>query len=207
MPTDASKPEGEKESVSLPEYRILGIAFHTYIMVELAGEEMLVIDQHAAHERILFEKLKCEREKTHIHAVPLLLPISVEVTAEELATAQTLTEAFSSLGYAYSVSEGRVHLLSVPADTTPTEAKDIFLRLLSDTGDVTVSEEMRREKLLYQIACKMAIKGGRKYDDAHIAWLVESVLSLPDITVCPHGRPIAFILTKKELDRRFDRIK
>ena len=138
---------------------------------------------------------------------PLLLPISVEVTAEELATAQTLTEAFSSLGYAYSVSEGRVHLLSIPADTTPTEAKDIFLRLLSDTGDVTVSEEMRREKLLYQIACKMAIKGGRKYDDAHIAWLVESVLSLPDITVCPHGRPIAFILTKKELDRRFDRIK
>ena len=66
---------------------------------------------------------------------------------------------------------------------------------------------MRREKLLYQIACKAAIKGGRRYDSAHITWLVEEVLSLPDVTVCPHGRPIAFYLTKKELDRQFDRIK
>ena len=207
VPSPSPMPKEETEPVPLPEYHVLGIAFNTYIMVELAGEEMLVIDQHAAHERILFEKIKREREKNNLHAVSLLIPIAVDVTSEELAAAQTLTESFSSLGYSYSVSEGRVHLLSIPADTTPTEAKDIFLRLLSDTGDVTVSEEMRREKLLYQIACKMAIKGGRKYDDAHIRWLVESVLSLPDITVCPHGRPIAFILTKKELDRRFDRIK
>ena len=70
-----------------------------------------------------------------------------------------------------------------------------------------LTEEMRREKLLYQIACKAAIKGGRQYDEAHISWLVEEVLSLPDVTVCPHGRPIAFHLTKKELDRQFNRIK
>ena len=74
-------------------------------------------------------------------------------------------------------------------------------------GNPEITEQIRREKALYQIACKAAIKGGRKYDIAIIEWLVTKVLSIPDITVCPHGRPIAYKLTKSELDRQFDRIK
>ena len=64
-----------------------------------------------------------------------------------------------------------------------------------------------QQLLLYQIACKAAIKGGRNYDKAIIDWLIVQVLKLPDITVCPHGRPIAYKLTKRELDKQFDRIK
>ena len=74
-------------------------------------------------------------------------------------------------------------------------------------GNPEITEKIRRERVLYQIACKAAIKGGRKYDRAIVEWLVTKVLSLPDITVCPHGRPIAYRLTKTELDRQFDRIK
>ena len=70
-----------------------------------------------------------------------------------------------------------------------------------------ISESIRREKALYQIACKSAIKGGRVYDKAIIEWLVTKLLQIPDITVCPHGRPVAYRLTKSELDRQFDRIK
>ena len=195
---------------TLPEYRILGTAFKTYIFVELPEETMLVIDQHAAHERILFERMKKEQKEKKLLSVPLLLPIAVEVTAEERAYAETESEALDALGFTYSLAESKAHLLSIPADVTPAEAKDLFLSLLGEGSlgaSPTLTEEMRREKLLYQIACKAAIKGGRQYDEAHISWLVEEVLSLPDVTVCPHGRPIAFHLTKKELDRQFDRIK
>ncbi len=202
--------EEDARKAPLPEYRILGVAFRTYIFVELSEERMLVIDQHAAHERILFEDLKRRRAGDEILSVPLLLPIAIDVTAEELAYAESESEIFSRLGFTYTVAEGKLHLLSLPADTTPTEARDIFLSLCADGlqgNSALISEEARREKLLYQIACKAAIKGGRNYDDAHIRWLVEEVLSLPDVTVCPHGRPIAFSLTKKELDKQFDRIK
>ena len=171
---------------------------------------MLVIDQHAAHERILFERMKKEQKEKKLLSVPLLLPIAVEVTAEERAYAETEREALDALGFTYNLAEGKAHLLSIPTDVTPAEAKDLFLSLLGEGvmgASPTLTEEMRREKLLYQIACKAAIKGGRQYDEAHISWLVEEVLSLPDVTVCPHGRPIAFHLTKKELDRQFDRIK
>lgn len=205
-----AQPAAERVRVPLPEYRILGTAFRTYVLVELAQDRMLVIDQHAAHERILFERLKAEKEKTGIISTPLLLPIAVEVTATELAYAEEEAESFSRLGFTYTVAEGAVHLLSIPADTTPTEAKDLFLSLCEEGASgasAAISEEKRREKMLYQMACKAAIKGGRTYDEAHVRWLVEEVLTIPDITVCPHGRPIAFALTKRELDRQFDRIK
>jgi len=206
-PTPAATPE-KKEA--FPEYNILGVAFETYIFVSLPEEKMLVIDQHAAHERILFERMKREGKGKAILSVPLLLPIAVELTAEEQAYAEAEGETLSALGFTYTLSDGKAHLLSIPADTTPVDAKDLFTSLTEEGAkgaSLSLTEEMRREKLLYQIACKAAIKGGRRYDSAHITWLVEEVLSLPDVTVCPHGRPIAFYLTKKELDRQFDRIK
>ena len=70
----------------------------------------------------------------------------------------------------------------------------------------SISDEKRREKTLYQMACKAAIKGGRHYDTPHLEWLLHRLEALPDITVCPHGRPIAYIIKKHELDRFFGRI-
>ena len=203
-------PQPDAQKVALPEYTILGTAFKTYVFVELPEEKMLVIDQHAAHERILFEKMKRERKGERLISVPLLLPISVAATVEELAYAEGEAESFASLGFSYTVSDGKAHLTAIPADVSPAEAKDLFLSLVSEGiggASLSLTEEMRREKMLYQMACKAAIKGGRAYDEAHIKWLVEEVLSLPDVTVCPHGRPIAYTLTKKELDKQFDRIK
>ncbi len=199
-------------AVDLPYYRIVGTVFRCYILVELAEDNMLVIDQHAAHERILFEQLKKQRsgDKT-ILSVGLLLPLTLSPTAEELCAATEHTAELARLGFTYKVAEGKVLLLSIPDGTVPHEAEELFLSLCAELvegkTDIAVSEEMRREKLLYQMACKAAIKGGRVYDEAHIEWLVKEVLSLPDVTVCPHGRPIAFYLTKKELDRQFERLK
>ena len=79
--------------------------------------------------------------------------------------------------------------------------------LVKGRGNPSLTEALRRERALYQVACKAAIKGGRKYDPEIAKWLIGRVLALPDITVCPHGRPIAHRLSKRELDRYFDRIK
>ena len=210
--TAAKIPKEEHRELSIPEYRIIGVAFNCYVLTELGDGRLLIIDQHAAHERILFEALKKQREKDkRILASELLLPLSVSLTQEEIGAASEQKEELYALGFAYEIKESAVYLTAIPAELTPPEAEKLFVSLCDDMAsgiaDPTVSEEKRREKLLYQLACKSAIKGGRKYGDEHIQWLVREVLSLPDVTVCPHGRPIAFYLSKGELDRRFDRIK
>ena len=99
----------------------------------------------------------------------------------------------------------------MPSSVDVKDAEGLFVEMLggiiSGSGTPGNTDDIRREKALHTIACKAAIKGGRVYDRAVIDWLIKKVLSLPDITVCPHGRPIAYKLKKSELDRQFDRIK
>ncbi len=101
--------------------------------------------------------------------------------------------------------------MAIPDAISASDAESLFIKMADEIsegrGNPAVTESIRREKALYQIACKAAIKGGRMYDRSIIEWLVGKVLLLPDITVCPHGRPIAYRLTKTELDRQFERIK
>ena len=103
------------------------------------------------------------------------------------------------------------NLLWSPNLIAPSDAEALFVSMLgeiiSGAGNPQNSEDLRRERALYQVACKAAIKGGREYDRSVVDWLIARVLALPDITVCPHGRPIAYKLKKSELDRQFDRLK
>ena len=78
-------------------------------------------------------------------------------------------------------------------------------RILNETGSVKVSRELVFEKALYQASCKAAIKAGREYPADHVKWLVDTLMRLPDITFCPHGRPIAIEMTKNSLDHQFER--
>ena len=91
------------------------------------------------------------------------------------------------------------------------EAESLFVKMLDEIiegrGKPAITEAIRKEKALYQVACKAAIKGGRVYTKEILHWLIKKLLVLPDITVCPHGRPVAFKLTKSELDRQFERLK
>lgn len=213
MPAPCGQPEAPaEEKKQLPPYKIIGSLFHCYILVELEEGRALVIDQHAAHERILFEELKKKAAaRTGIASQELLIPLTVPLSAEEAGVAKEQEAAFRDLGFSYRVTEGGALFTAIPRDISPGETESLFLslcaELLEGNAEIAVSEAARREKMLYTLACKAAIKGGRTYDGAHIEWLVEQLLSLPDITVCPHGRPVAFYLTKSELDRRFDRLK
>ena len=180
-------------------------------MVEYDGA-LLVIDKHAAHERVVFEDLKKMRQNDgRVASQALLLPISVELTPDEISAAVEYSSDIESVGFEYSVNGKMADLIGIPDAIGASDAESLFVKMLDELiegrGNPGISEAIRREKALYQIACKAAIKGGRVYDGNIIKWLVEKVLLLPDVTVCPHGRPIAYKLKKSELDRQFERIK
>ena len=197
--------------VDSSEYRIIGEAFDCYVMVEYDGA-LLVIDKHAAHERIIFEDLKRGRERDgRVASQSLLLPVTVILTADELSAADEYRRELESIGFEIELGAGHVNITAIPDAISVQNAESLLMEMLDDIlkgkGNPELTEKLRREKALYQVACKAAIKGGRAYDSSIINWIVGRVLALPDIIVCPHGRPIAFKLTKSELDRQFSRIK
>ncbi len=193
------------------DYKIVGEAFDCYVMVEYEGA-LLIIDKHAAHERVIFEDLKDRRKQDgRVGSQVLMLPISVILTPDEISAASEFKADIESVGFEYTVNGRAADITAIPDAITVSDAEALFVKMTDEItegrGDPAITESIRREKALYQIACKAAIKGGRAYDRSIIEWLVKKVLELPDITVCPHGRPIAYKLTKTELDRQFERIK
>ena len=192
-------------------YKIVGEAFDCYVMVEI-GDSLLVIDKHAAHERVIFEQLKADRERDgRVASQTLMLPISAVLSPDEQSAAADFRDEILAVGFEFALVDGRADITAIPDALSAEEAEALFIQmtdeLVEGRGRPDTTESIRRERALYQIACKAAIKGGRRYDAAIVEWLVGRVLALPDITVCPHGRPIAYKLTKRELDRQFDRIK
>ena len=205
---DIKEPE---KPVEIPQHKIIGEAFDCYVFVEYEGE-LLVIDKHAAHERVIFEDLKKSREcDGRVASQALLLPISVSLTPDELSAAEEFSEELLSVGFEFSINGKMADIYAIPDAIGAVDAEALFVKmadeLIEGRGNPEITEKIRREKALYQIACKAAIKGGRVYDKSIIEWLVGKLLLLPDITVCPHGRPVAYKIKKSELDRNFDRIK
>ncbi len=193
------------------DYKIVGEAFDCYVLVEQEGA-LLVIDKHAAHERVIFEQLKANRESDgRVAFQSLLLPLTVKLTPDESAIAAEYKDELSSVGFEFTPSDGYADITAIPSEIGTSDAEALFIKMLDEInegrGNPEITEKIRREKALYQIACKAAIKGGRRYDRSLIEWLVTKLMELPDITVCPHGRPVAYRLTKGELDRQFERIK
>lgn len=192
-------------------YRIIGEAFLCYVLVEY-GDKLLLIDKHAAHERILFEQLKRQCEKdVRVSSQPLMLPIEVDLDTMTCAALKEHKGEMEIIGFEFEIGERKATIYAIPYSIDVNEASDFFSenaeKLLAKSGNPELWISLEREKSLYQIACKAAIKGGRSYDSAHIEWLVSKVMELPDITVCPHGRPIAMEISKNQLDRNFDRLK
>ena len=201
----------QSASIVAPSYKYIGEAFDCYLLVELDGE-LLVIDKHAAHERVIFEDLKSRMlGDGKISSQLLMLPITVILDHEESVSAKEYILDFESIGFEYEVVDRSCNITAIPNAISPADAEALFIVMLDEIiegrGNPSITDAIRKEKALYQVACKAAIKGGRTYTTEVIRWLIEKILHIPDITVCPHGRPIAYRLTKNQLDRQFDRIK
>ena len=173
---------------------------------------MLIIDKHAAHERIIFEKLRQNMRSGDPASQLLLLPVELTLTPEELAAAEEYRDELYRIGYTFSCADdGKTALIiAYPSALDTAQAKDMFTvlaaQLADGTGDIGTSRERIYEKALYQASCKAAVKGGREDLPENIRWIAEQVLTRSEIRYCPHGRPVAFEMTKSQFEKRFERI-
>ena len=190
-------------------YRIIGEVFNAYVIVE-AGDHMLLIDKHAAHERIIFERLKASMKNTDTTSQLLMIPIEVMLTSDEIQTISQYKKEIEAVGFDFTAGKYTLSVSAIPEGITTDAVPDMLAvmadRIKSNTGSAKLTRDIIFEKALYQASCKAAIKAGREYPPEYIKWLVDKLMELPDITVCPHGRPVAMELTKKELDRQFERM-
>ena len=205
----AAEPKEEKESAGTPDvpFKLLGVAFETYILAEV-GNKLLMIDKHAAHERLLFEKMKKNMAAGQNRFVQLLLvPETVYVGTAEKAAVLEYEAELKSAGFVFEPDA--VKLLGIPGMLDKEEAKTLFAQtvsaLASGEGDAEVSRANAFEKCLYTASCKAAMKGSRHDDDAHLEYIVKELLRLPDIRYCPHGRPVAFEIPKGSIENKFKR--
>ena len=199
--------EPEQQALKMEErsYRIIGEAFDTYILVE-QERELLLIDKHAAHERILFEKLKAQ--KLDIMSQVLITPIACSLAKEESAAVLENAALLEKLGYlCEDFGDGTVLLRQIPADLPLSDAEASLSELAGQllSGKQTDPESVRDE-LLHTIACKAATKAGYHSEDRDRERLVREVLSRDDLKYCPHGRPICITLSEKQLEKQFKRV-
>ena len=202
----------KSEFQTVEPYRIIGVCFNTYILVEQSGK-LLIIDKHAAHERIIFESLKNNLSKVEHASQMLLLPITCILSYEEYNAAGEYREEIEKTGFEFSLDENdnKVNIEAIPDMLSVSNASDVFVTMLDNLANnkqsATLTRDAVYEKALYQSACKAAVKGGRQDNDDNIAWICDMLMNIPDIKVCPHGRPVVTELDKRYIDRQFERIK
>jgi DNA mismatch repair protein MutL len=188
-------------------YAILGQIQGTYILCQ--GERNLVfIDQHAAHERILFEKFKKEYESRSILSEKLLLPILIELSVEESVILESVEEVFKTIGFEIeSVGEKLFAIRSIPSFIDQKDPKEMVKQILDDLSFLEKGGkgEETIHALLVTLACHAAIKGNFLLRKEEMDKLVETLIPLPPSTTCPHGRPIFFVFPLDELRKQFKR--
>ncbi len=193
----------------VPEYRIIGEAFYSYVFIETENS-VLIIDKHAAHERIIFEELKRNIGKRSVISQILLVPLEIPLTGVEIAAISEFSDELNTSGFAFTFGTDKITVTEAPSELDDAAIKamieTIAERAASGTGNVRISKEIIYEKALFQASCKAAIKIGHIHDLEHIKWICDRVLALDIIKFCPHGRPVAFELTKHDFEKQFKRV-
>ena len=201
---DEEPVQAELEMPAQVSWRLVGELYNAYIIIE-QGDEAFLIDKHAAHERILFEKLKASQEK--ISGQMLLTPIPVRLNP--VAAGELLSNAalLGELGFEIDeFGENTILLRQIPMDLSPANAAEAVETLSADLiAGRKESKDTVRDELLHTVACKAAIKAGWHNDEKELLALVEQVMSREELKYCPHGRPICITLSKKQLEKQFKR--
>ena len=202
-PLESSAPV-QAEAPVIPEFRVIGVAFNTYVLVE-SGGALIMIDQHAAHERILYEKyaplLAAGRASQQ-----LLTPVILPVSKKELSQIEEQKALLESAGFSVEpFGEGSVALRAVPFVLGQADLRPLFMEMLDRLDQLKYATEEKRRLELIQTACKHAVKGGDPLSQEEIAQLIQAMLKTRSPATCPHGRPVARSFTRAELERMFKR--
>lgn len=203
----AEQPASEvEEAKPEPEpYRVIGEAFKTYILVE-QGKKLLIIDKHAAHERMLFEKLRANNGE--IETQMLLAPVTVTLSKEEYSAVLDNLELLDKAGYRVEDFGGGMVIVSeCPTAVADADLAEVVMELAGYL--VNNRRELIPEKLdwiYHSTACRAAIKAGDKTSEYELEKFVEKLLNDPDIRYCPHGRPVLIEMSKYEIEKNFGRV-
>ena len=195
------------EEYQKPNYKFIGIVFNTYIIIEI-DKEMYIIDQHAAHERILYEKIKANYyNDEHKDSQLMLLPDIITLSHKEMQIAKDNMQMFKKAGFIIEeFGENTLKLTGVPEECLDLETKEMFMETLDEIDSIsrTAKQEIE-EKFISTIACKAAVKANRALTKEEVDSLMNELLVLPNPFTCPHGRPTAIKMSKYDIERKFAR--
>lgn len=198
----------EKENYNtILKYKFIGALFSTYLVIEIK-DEVYIIDQHAAHERVMYEKIKknfySNMEK---ESQIMLLPDIIELSHKERAIVKENTDLFKKAGFIIEeFGDNTIRLIGVPSLCMDLDTKELFLEILDEIDTVAITAKQEKEdKFISTIACKAAVKANMKLTNEEVDTLMKQLLVLPNPFTCPHGRPTAIKMTKYDIERKFNR--
>ena len=197
----------EKENYNIPTYKYIGSLFSTYIVIEM-GQEVYIIDQHAAHERVMYEQVKKNfYDNKEKDSQIMLLPDIINLSHKEKNIVKENVELFNKAGFTFEeFGENTIRLIGVPNMCMELDTKELFLEILDEINTVAITaKQEKEEKFIATIACKAAVKAKMKLDEAEVESLMKQLLILPNPFTCPHGRPTAIKMSKIEIEKKFGR--
>ena len=191
----------EKDEVA---YKYIGQVFDTYIIIQIK-DTMYIIDQHAAHERLLYEQIKTAYYSKEKQTQLLLIPTLVELTTKEMDVVRNNMEMFERAGFMIEeFGENSIKISGVPNIGYDIEYKSMFRDIIDELLGANKTEKSEKEfRFLATLACKAAVKGRMRLDEKEQIALIEEMVKLDNPFTCPHGRPTAYEITKYEIERRF----
>ena len=197
----------EENEQKVEDYKIIGQIFSTFVIIE-KDDKMYLLDQHAAHERLIFDKLKKEFENKEIISQKLLIPKIIKLSPAEYILVSENKEVFEGLGFDMSeFSESEFAVREIPFELSIEQISDTILEICDIIKENKTSLiTYKQEKALETLACKSAIKANMNFSDFELKKLVADVLYLQNANTCPHGRPLFVSYKKSELEKQFKRI-
>ena len=203
---EVEKIEAKQPEIDVPPFSVIGVAFNTYILVE-TGDSLLMIDQHAAHERLQYEKYMALAE-AGAASQQLLTPLVIHVSAKEMALIEENKASLNEAGYDVEpFGDSDIQVRAVPFIMGKAEIRPLFMETLQSLGKLKAAAIDARRASIMQMACKSAVKAGDRLTDSEISALIADMLKTGAPPTCPHGRPVAKVLSKREIEKMFKRIQ
>jgi len=195
-----------EKNVKIPSYKILGVAFLTYIIIQ-QGDDMYIIDQHAAHERVMYEKLRKKVLNKQVNKQMLMIPEILELKNFEIQSINENKEMFENAGFEFEeFGENSIKISAVPSEIKDAKPREVFIEMLDELKPLNnYTGDQKSEEFIYRMACRAAVKANMVLEKQEIESLISQMMELENPFTCPHGRPTAIKFTKTELEKKFKR--
>ncbi len=186
-------------------FRLIGRFADLYLLLQ-AGDDLYIVDQHTAHERVLYEQMLDRIDRQTVHGQNLLFPVQVELTAEQFAVYEESPKVFEDSGFVTAPFGGRmVTIEAVPTVLSKKSPEKVFLKVLDDIASLRRAGKDLTKAMAQSIACRAAVMAGDRISDQEAVQLLDSLLRCDDKYSCPHGRPTFIKMGKADLDKQFGR--